>query len=180
MRLRSALTKPDRWSLKPAFASLAAVAVIELFCRLPGSLSFVLIPLTALGYGIAALIILAVGPYCIIKKRPRRGASIFFILMLPVLLWRPLSWADDVAHLVLTVEFGIGQLGSSVNPGSYAMYDWSVGFAGANTFLIYDVTDDMSLSMTQHTRPPRSEDSFEEECAGRVQHLIEHYYVCNF
>jgi hypothetical protein len=116
---------------------------LGLICRLPGSVSFLLIPLTALGYVIAALVILAIAIYCVIKKRPRRGASVLFVLILPLLLWRPLNWADDVAHLALTVNFGIGQLGSSSGPNddSFVAYDWSVGLAGANTFLIHDVTD---------------------------------------
>ena len=181
MKLRGIFTETDRWSLKPAFASLMMVAVLGLLCRLPGSFSFVLIPLTVLGYGIAALVILTIAVYCLTKKSPRRGASIFFILILPVLLWRPLSWADDVAHLGLTVKFGIGQLGSSLeaSDASLVVYDWSVGLAGSNTFLIHDVTDEIALPMAQHTRAPSSEGGFEEECAGKVQRLIKHYYVCN-
>jgi hypothetical protein len=34
------------------------------------------------------------------------------------------------------------------------------------------------LPMNQHTQPPSSEDGFGEDCAGKVQHLIAHYYVC--
>ena len=174
--------KADRWSLKPAFASLVVVALLGLVCRLPGSVSFFLIPLTVLGYGVATLVILAIALYCMIKKCPRRGASLFFILIFSLLLWRPLNWADDVAHLALTVKFGVGQLGSSSisNDDSFVDYDWSVGLAGANTFLIHDVTDEIVLPAAQHTRPPSSEDGLEEECAGKVQRLIDHYYVCNF
>ena len=181
MRLNSVLTKADRWSLKPAFASLTIVTVLGLFCRLPGSLSFVLIPLTMLGYGVATLIILALGFYCILKKRPRRGASILFIVTLPVLFWRPLNWADNMAHLALTIELGIGELGSSSESGanSFVSYDWSVGLVGANTFLIHDVTDEVTLPIAKHKRPPSSEDDLEKECAGKVQRLTKHYYICD-
>ena len=182
MPLRATLTKADRWSLKPAFASLVMVAVLGLVCRLPGSVSFFLIPLTALGYCVAALFILAVALYCLIEKRPRRAASVFFILLFPVLLRRPLDRADDVAHLALTLTFGVGQLGSSSASydGHFVDYDWSVGLAGSNTFLIYDVTDEIVQPMVQHTRSPSAEDGLGEECAGRVQRLIDHYYVCRF
>ena len=181
MKLRGILTETDRWSLKPAFMSLVVVAVLGLLCRLPGSFSFVLIPLTVLGYGIAAAVILAIALYCGIKKRPRRGASVFCVLLLPVLLWRPLNWADDVTHLALTVNFGVGQLGSSSKStdGGFVVYDWSVGLAGANTFLIRDITDEIALPMAQHTRPS-SDEGFGEECAGKVQRVVKHYYVCNF
>ncbi len=180
MKLRGILTETDRASLKPAFMALMVVAVLGLVCRLPGSVSFLLIPLTMLGYGIAAAVILAIALYCGIKKRPRRAASVLFVLLLPVLLWRPLSWADDVTHLALTLHFGVGQLGSSSKSGDdrFAVYDWSVGLAGANTFLIHDVTDKIALPLAQHTRPS-SEKGVGEECAGKVRRLVKHYYVCN-
>ena len=181
MKLKGMLTQTDRWSLSPAFVSLMVVAVLELVCRLPGSASFFLIPLTVIGYGVAALVILAVGLYCLLRKRPRRGASVLFILILPMLLWQPLNRADDLTHLALTVRFGVGQLGSSPKSvdDRFKVYDWSVGLAGANTFLIRDVTDEIALPMAQHTRPSSEEDGFGEECAGKVQHLSKHYYVCN-
>ncbi len=181
MELIGIFTEKDRWSFKPAFVSLMMVAVLGLVCRLPGSVSFLLIPLTVVAYGVAALVIVGIALYCLGKKRPRRGASAFFILILPVLLWRPLSWADDVAHLALTVKSGVGRLGSSSTSKDdrFVVYDWSVGLAGANTFLIYDVTDEIVLPMAQHTRFRSSEDGLREECAGKVQRLIKHYYVCN-
>ncbi len=181
MKLKDRLAKADCWSLKPAFMSLMVVAVLGLVCRLPGSISFLLIPLTVIGYGIAALVILAVGIYCLLQKRPRRCVSVLLMLMLPVLLWRSLNRADDLAHLALSVDFGAGQLGSSSKllDDRFTVYDWSVGLAGANTFLIHDVTDEIALPMAQHTRPSSEEDGFGEECAGKVQRLIKHYYVCN-
>ncbi len=77
-----------------------------------------------------------------------------------MLLLRPLNWADDVAHLALTIECGVGQLGSSskYKDDRFVVYDWLVGLAGANTFLIHDVTDEIVLPIAQHTRLPSSED----------------------
>ncbi len=181
MKLKGMLAETDRWSLRPAFVSLTVVAVLGLVCRLPGSVSFFLIPLTVIGYGVAAFVILAIGIYCLLKKRPRRSVSVLFILVLPVLLWRLLNRADDLAHLALTADFGAGQLGSTSKSvdDRFMVYDWSVGLAGVNTFLIHDVTDEIALPMAQHTRPSSEEDGFGEECAGKVQRLIKHYYVCN-
>ncbi len=182
MKLKGTLTKTDRWSLKPAFVALVIVAALNLVCQLPGLVSFFLIPLTGLGYVLTSIAILAIGVYCVVRKRPRRGASVLFVLLLPLLLWQPMKWADNVAHLGLTVGFGIGQLGSSSrsNDDSFFIYDWSTGLAGANTFLIHDVTDEIVLPMSQHTHPPSSENGFGEECAGNVQRLVKHYYLCNF
>jgi hypothetical protein len=179
--LKGALTGTDGWSLKPAILSLTMVAVLTILWQLPGSVSFVLIPLSVLGYAVAAIVILAIAAYCVIRKRPRRGGSVLLILILPVLLWRPINWAADFVHLGLTAGFGAGQLGSSSrsNDDSFVVYDWSVGLAGGpSTFLIHDVSDEIALPMAQHTQPPSSENGFGEECAGKVRRLIDHYYVC--
>ena len=103
MDLKGTLTRTDGWSVKPALASLTMVAVLILLCQLPGSLSFVLIPLSALGFGLAAVIILVMAAYCFIKKCPRRASSVLLVLLLPVLLWRPMIWAAEFVHLGLTV-----------------------------------------------------------------------------
>ncbi len=173
----------NQWSLKPAVVSLIVAAVLQLACELPGLVSFLLIPLSLLGYGAASLLIVTIALFYFIKKRPRRGASVLFAFLLPVLLWRPMNWAVDVVHLGLTAGFGVGQLGStSMSSNSdFAAYDWSVGVAGGpNTFLIHDATDEIALPMAKHTNPPSAENGFGEECAGRVQRLISHYYVCSF
>jgi hypothetical protein len=61
------------------------------------------------------------------------------------------------------------------------VFDWSVGLAGGpNTFLIHDVTDEIALPLGQHKYPVETERGFGEDCAGKVQHLLGHYYVCTF
>ena len=178
--MKSTLARTDGWSFKPALVASTLVAVLTVLCQLPGSLSFVLIPLSLLSYGVAALVVLTIAAYLLIKKRPRRGVSVLLVLLIPVLLWRPITRAGEFVHLALTVGFGAGQLGDSARPSddSFIVYDWSVGLAGANTFLIHDVSDEISLPIAQHTQPPTSEDGRGEECAGRVRQLIKHYYVC--
>jgi hypothetical protein len=172
----------DQWSFRPALMSLIVVAALALICELPGSVSFFLTPVSFLGYGIAAFVIVGMTVYCVIKKRPQRGASVLLVLLLPVVLWRPIIWTTEIVHLGLTVGFDIGQLGapSTSQDGNFIAYDWSIGFAGSNTFLIHDATDEITLPMAQHTHPLNSENGFGEECAGNVQRLISHYYVCNF
>ena len=89
----------------------------------------------------------------------------------------------DLIHAGLTARFGMGQLGipSKSGDGSFVVYDWSVGLAiGPSTFLIRDATDEIALPMAQHKHPPSVELGFGEECAGRVQRLIGHYYICSF
>jgi len=181
--LESGVKGMDRWSFRPGLLALVTVAALALICQLPGTMSFIMIPLSLLGCAIGSIAILATTVFLFIKRRPRRGVSIFLVFLLPVLLWRPIVLAADLIHLGLTVRFGIGQLGvsSKSNANDFAAYDWSVGFAGGpTTILIHDGTDEIVLPVAQHTKPLSSEDGLGEECAGRVQHLVSHYYVCSF
>ena len=56
------------------------------------------------------------------------------------------NWVASMAHLGLTVGFGAGTNGVEArSDGDFAAYDWSVGLAGGpSTFLIHDVTDEIS------------------------------------
>jgi hypothetical protein len=181
MDVKGALIGTDSWSLKPALVSWLTVAVLALLCQLPGTVSFLLIPLTLLGFAATSLTVVIVAGYCLAKRRPRRSASVFLILLLPALLWRPTILAANLVHLGLTAGFGIGQLGTTprVSDDSFVVYDWSVGFAGGpNIFLIHDVSDEIALPMAKHKQPQSSENGFGEECAGKVERLVSHYYVC--
>jgi hypothetical protein len=181
MDVKGALAGTDRLSIKPALVSLTTVAFLALLCQLPGMVSFLLIPLTLLGFAFTLFAILVVAGYCLAKRRPRKSASVLLILLLPALLWRPTIFAVNLVHLGLTAGFGIGQLGTTprVKDDSFVVYDWSVGFAGGpNIFLIHDVSDEIALPMAQHKQPPNSENGFGEECAGKVERLVGHYYVC--
>ncbi len=163
--------------------AVVTVAALALICQLPGTISFITIPLVLLGCAICSLAVLATAAFLAIKKCPRRGASIFLMFLLPVLLWRPIAWGTELIHLGLTVGLGLGQRGvlSQASDSDFAVYDWSVGFAGGpSTILIHDVTDEIALPLAQHTKPLSLEDGFGEECAGRVEHLVRHYYVCTF
>lgn len=181
MDVTGVLVGTDGWSLKPALVSWLTVAVLALLCQLPGTISFLLIPLTLLSYAAASFTVVLVAGYCLVKRRPRRGASVFLILLLPALLWRPTIFAADLVHLGLTAGFGIGQMGTTprVKDDSFVVYDWSVGLAGGpNIFLIHDVSDEIALPMAQHKLPHSSENGFGEECAGKVERLVGHYYLC--
>lgn len=159
------------------------VATLTLVCALPGQVSFVMIPVSLLLYVIAIVVLLTVVLIFATKRQPRRAASFLIALITPLLLWSPITWAVDCVHLGLTIGFGVGQLGSSSKPvgNGFSAYDWSVGLAGGlNTFLIRDVTDEIAVPMALHTESLNSENGFGEECAGRVRHLLDHYYVCRF
>ena len=181
--MKGTFTGADRWSFKPALACLITVAALQLVCQIPGWVSFLLIPLSAVGYLVLLIAILGAAVYCFIKKRVRRGASFLLVVMLPVLMWLPINWVADIIHIGLTRGLGVGQIGSpsKSSDGKFAIYDWSVGLSiSPSIFLVHDASDEIALPIDQHTQPPSSELGLAEECAGKVHHVIAHDYICSF
>jgi hypothetical protein len=88
---------------------------------------------------------------------------------MPFIFKAPINWAADCLHLVLTVKFGFGVLSPqgakgnalidfipipAINNESFSAFDWSVGVAGGiNTFLIRDLTGEVTLPIIQHKHP---------------------------
>jgi hypothetical protein len=173
----------DHWLSLPALAVTATAACLSLLCQLPGALSFFLIPIFGLAR-IGAPVALGVSALALaLLKRPRKAISVGLTVLIPVLLWRPIYRAMEYAHLGLTIELGAGQLGTPGHTGGdrFAAYEWSTGLAGGPaTFLIHDVTDEIALPLAQHRQPASSEEGFGDVCAGKVRHLLGHYYVCVF
>ncbi len=173
----------DRWSSRPVLGSVAIVSGISVLSGWPGVVSFFLIPLSVLFYATAAVCLSATAFIFAARKRPRAASSLSCALIAPVLLWLPIHWAKNCAHLALTVEVGLGQLGWTVGPqtGEFAVSDWSVGLAGGtNRFLIRDETDEIGKPLPRGEGDTQKQRGFTEACAGRTRHLIAHYYVCEF
>ncbi len=186
----------DHWLLWPAVTAVVTVSALTFLCGLPGQISFTLIPISLLVYLVAAMTIFVSAGICLIRRRRRKSTSAILALIVPILLLTPIGWTTDCMHLWLTTEFGLGVLNSdqvrrgtlidsiyipSTSDKPFQVYDWSVGFAGGtNTFLIHDITDEIALPLPQHRYPLTLENGFGEVCAGRVKHLIGHYYVCDF
>ena len=181
--LRKRPPKADHWAIWPAIAALAIALGLAVLCGLPGIVSFVLVPMTVLGAPFVGAGLLAAAFVVGVRRRPRRAVSVLAAVILPACLWTTILRTADYVHLALTVWTGAGQLGGQARPdGSpFATYDWSVGFAGGpNRFLIYDVTDEIAIPPKLHKQALAVEQGFGEDCAGRVRHLLAHYYVCAF
>jgi uncharacterized membrane protein len=173
----------DRWVYWPIVVSTAVFAGLTLLCGLPGEISFTMIPISFLIYIVALIVVVWLAIRFAASKRPRRSMSALSVLVVPMVLSGPVSWAADCIHMGLTAGFGAGQLRATSKSGGaeFAAYDWSTGLAGGPvTFLIHDVTGEIALPLTLHKQPLVSENGFGEECAGRVRHLPAHYYVCRF
>lgn len=176
------LRAPDRWFSWPP-AIIAGVFGLALLSGLPGVVSFFLIPLMVLGWPVAIAALAVAAVLHLRRGRPRKAVTLLGAALLSIVLWKPICWAADCAHVALTTQLGFGQLGSPPVPNddSFAAYDWSVGLAGGpNTFLLRDPTDEIALPLAKHKYPVASENGFGEECAGRVDHLFGHYYRCTF
>ncbi len=183
---RQTLARPasDRWSFKPVFMCLGGVTVVTTLCHLPGWISLLLIPLSLVGYFLFAITALAIGCYRFVRRKPRYGASALLVLLLPLALWRSIDWTADLIHLGLTSGFGICQLGAPTQSedGRLTVYDWSVGLVtNPGTFLIRNATDEIASGRSGNKLQPNSKvEFFQQECAGNVEHLLGHYYVCSF
>ena len=175
-------TRRDRWFVWPTVATLAASLAVALWCTLPGPVSALLVPLTAYGAQPLGAGLLVVAFVVAVTRRRRMAVSILVAVVLPALLWKPILWTADCLHLALTVGTGAGQLGRPPDPdGPFVAYDWSVGFAGATyTFLIYDATDAIARVQPPAKRSTAAQREIFDECAGKVTHLLGHYYVCTF
>ena len=180
---RRGTMRNDRWANWPVVTTLSISLVVAVLCGIPGDFSFVLILLAAFGAPVAGVVLVILAAVLVVRRRPRMATSILVAAVLPALLWQPILWASDYVHLGLTVLAENGQPGSRSSPdaGSFAAYDWSVGLAGGpNTFLLYDTTDEIVLPPKLHKQPIAAENGFGEDCAGKVRHLLGHYYVCTF
>jgi hypothetical protein len=177
------LHSPDRWFSWFPVAVVVGAFGLALLSGLPGEVSFFLIPLMVLGLLVAVVALPIATGLLFNRGMPRKATSVLAAALLAIVLWKPICWTADCVHVVLTTQFGLGQLGSPLAPedDSFAAYDWSVGLAGGpNTFLLRDPTDEIALPLAKHTHPIASENGFGEQCAGRVTHLFGHYYRCTF
>lgn len=134
--------------------SLATVAATAIICQLPRTLSFFFVPIAALSFAAGSIIVLGTTTFLVAKKRPRTGASISLDCSAP----SDTLVADDPSRRVRAPWAYSGIWGRSawllfVEREWFHCHDWSVGLAGANTFLIHDVTDEIALPLSKHTHP---------------------------
>lgn len=173
----------DRWSFRPALVAIVAVTLVTLLIRLPGWLGFILVPLSALVFSVAALTLVGAAISLAIKRRPRRAISFVLAAIMPILLWFPLLRLSDYPHLALTAWFGAGVLGGPLNHNEkgFRTYDWSVGLVtNPDTILIRDESDQVALPAAQIKNVSGFKKDVYGWCAGTSQHLVGHYYVCDF
>jgi len=173
---RNQSPKADHWTAWPAFVTVAIWLIVTFLRGLQNMLGFFLIPLAALGALLVGAGLIIAALVVALRRRPRMATSLLSAALLPLLLWRPIDWTAHTMHLALAVWT------NAVQPdGPFVGYDWSVGLAGGPaTFLIYDATDEIALPPELHKQPIMFEQGFGEICAGKVIHLLAHYYVCEY
>jgi len=191
------MARHDRWLYWPAPVVVVLMTILCFIVGLPGTLSFLMIPLSVLLFLLIAVAIIIFLCTFIYQRQFRKAISVALALALPVFLGAQIQWVADCLHLALTVTYGFGVLNpyqarhagalvefSPVPPDStkpFAFYDWSVGLAGGpSTFLIHDISDEVALPVYQSRDSSKTEYSIGEFCRGKVRHLVGHYYVCVF
>lgn len=171
----------DRLSFWPAFVGIVIFAVYLFLTDLPGDLSFFLIFYAIHFLGVFAILWLSLVVGNIWKGYWRTAVSVAAI---PFIIWAlrgPINFGCDYTHLLMTKNTYEREIASLPEPQGrrFATFDWSVGFIGTNTFLLYDESDQIALPAGKHTKTS-NDDGFGPECVGNVTHLSGHYYVCRF
>ncbi len=169
----------DRWVWWLTPATVALVALFVFVGELPGRLNGLLLLLAFVVLPLAALLL--IGLACVLAwlRYWRRAASLLLAVAAPAFLVVPMAILAPYVHLGLMLAFDIGYLGPAPLQGQpVTVYDWSTGMVGGpNTFLIHDRTDAIALPLAKSGPAWRDSDLL-RTCAGRVQHLIGHYYIC--
>ena len=186
----------DTWRWWPMGSMIGVWFLFAFLDGIPGSLSFMLIPVSVLSLFLAGMTLIIVVCVFLAQRRIRRAISLALALILPFVFRAPINRAADCLHLAMMLKYGFGVLtpeqarsGALIgripppvaDKKSSAAFDWSVGLAGGtNTFLLYDLKDEIALPLSQHKHPAsQGEDGFEQRCAGESTHLFGHYYVCD-
>jgi hypothetical protein len=157
------------WRWWPLASTIGAWFLFAFLDGVPGSLSFILIPISILGLLISTAALTISICVLLALRRLRRATSFALALVMPFIFKAPINWAADCLHLFLTVKFGFGVLSPegakgealidfipipAMNNEPFSAFDWSVGLAGGiNTFLIRDLTGEVTLPIIQHKHP---------------------------
>jgi hypothetical protein len=174
----------DRFLIWPSVVAMLFVGLIAGAVETPGPEAFGII------FGLASLTpVIVIGLlvaliYFLWKRRWRAALTGVVAPTLCVALAFPLARSPaHYIHFLVTRHTYDAQITSLPGtPGHrFGSFDWSTGFAGGpSTFLIFDESDEIALPIQKHAADPSVELGFAESCAGRIQHLQGHYYVCTF
>lgn len=174
----------DRWLVWPAIVAPLATVFLLFLCQMPNSVGFVLILVLGFGWPLVLGLVFSISVVMLVMRRFRLGTSIVLAPLSVIILWVPLVQAATYLHLGLTI-LATAELsrayGKSSNVQQLTVYDWSTGLAGGPaTLLIRDPSDEIASPLVKHQVSALPGAEIEEECAGKVRHLVGHYYLCTF
>ena len=176
--------RTDRWLLWPAIVTLLATIFLLFVCQMPGLIGFVLALVLGLGWPFALGLVLLVAVVMLVMHRVRLAASLVLAPLCVTISWTLLVQAATYLHLGITVLVSMEPSrasGKTSNVQQLTVYDWSTGLAGGpTTLLIRDVSDEIASPLVKHRTWASQGVGTEEECAGKVRHLVDHYYLCTF
>lgn len=173
----------DRFYIWPSVATAVLVFLFVIIVQMSPSLGFMLVICWVLITPFAGVALVG---FCILLAVRKRWKKSLSFAAIPVIAWalhQPVLFCCDYVHLLLLEPVYQEAIAASGKPpgARFAAFDWSVGFAGGpNTFLIYDETDAISRPFNDQPGIATQEDGFGPDCAGKVRHLLAHYYVCDF
>jgi hypothetical protein len=168
----------------PSIVAMFSVALFAVAVVTPGPAAFGFVLIIAALTPIVVIGLVVALVYFLWKRRLHAALTGVLAPTLCVVLAFPLARLPaQHVHFLVTRHLYDAQVTSlRGTPGHrFGSFDWSTGFAGGpSTFLIFDESDKIALPMQKHTADRQEEQGFADSCAGQVQHLQGHYYVCTF
>jgi hypothetical protein len=180
--------RSDKFLLWPTIVVTGVSIVEAFFIKIPGDFGF------SLGF-YDVLLDVFVWPWVfiiisVILFYFGRWKNSVSIVLTPVisgltmyLLHDPIMFSCDFFHLLIEKPAYEREIeGLSAPPGSrITNWDWSFGLAGSGaTVLIYDETDLISQPFGKQSSSMKAYAGWAEPCAGKVEHISGHYYLCFF
>ena len=172
----------DRFTFSPLLLAISTLFLFGWLSSYPALVMLVLVWGLALAAPvlIAVVALLPILVTSIRRKRWRRLASwmmlpIVFAVMIaaPNLVLGFFGRIGDYLHLLANKSSYEAEVAALPPESHLRVFDWG-GWAGINTFLIYDGTDQIVLPAGY-----RESGNLFDQCAGRVVHIMGHYYRCN-
>jgi hypothetical protein len=175
-------TEEDRFTLWPLLFGIAALFL----GGWPGSYLFTSVwPLILFLLLVISVLIAVIVAFAIIVRSAwlrnwRKSASWMMLLVVaaaaiaaPDAVFGPFGRIGDHLHVLANKSSYEAELAALPSESHLRVFDWG-GWAGINTFLIYDGTDQIAFP-----RGYRESGNLFDQCAGHVVHITGHYYRCN-
>jgi hypothetical protein len=175
-------TDEDRFTFLPLLFAIFTLFLLGWLSSYPALVMLLLV----WGLALAAPVLIAVMallPILVNSVRRKRWRRLASWTTLPIVLAATIAMPNlvlgffgrigDYLHFLANKSSYDAEVAALPSESHLRIFDWG-GWAGINTFLIYDGTDQIALPTGY-----RESGNLFDQCAGHVVHITGHYYRCN-